>query len=83
MSNHEVNFTAQDILAAIGFEAQRVAAGVSQHAAGAPFPDPKIIQQVLDRMTHLNKTLLQFGALLYTKPTEINAEGGMGVILDN
>jgi hypothetical protein len=73
-----IDFTAQDILAAIGFEAQRLAAGVAQHAAGASFPDPKVIQQVIDRMNELNQTLLKFGGVL-----GMRAEGGMTVTLDS
>ena len=75
--NVNLPLTAQDILAALGFEARRLAAAVDQHAAGAPFPDPKIIEQVLAKMGVLNKALLQFGALL-----TMGAEGGMGVKLD-
>jgi hypothetical protein len=78
MKNTEVGLTAQDILASIGFEAQRIAAGVSQHAAGAPFPDPKLLQHVIDRMGKLNGMLMQFGALL-----SMGSNGAMTAKLDN
>jgi hypothetical protein len=84
--NHQVNFTAQDILASIGFEAQRLAAAVGQHAAGAPFPDPNIMQQVIDRMSHLNKTLVKFAGILTppaSTPTTMGGQGGMDVKLDS
>jgi|WetSurMetagenome_2_1015567.scaffolds.fasta_scaffold40738_2 hypothetical protein len=79
---HTVNFSAQDVLAALGFEAQRLAAAVGQHAAGAPFPDPRVIQQVLNRMNHLNVTLIKFGSLL-TQPTNMGGQGGMNATLDS
>lgn len=79
---HTLNFTAQDVLASLGFEAQRIAAAVGQHAAGAPFPNPLIIQQLIERMSHLNTTLIKFGALL-TQPTNMGGEGGMDVKLDS
>lgn len=81
---HTVNFTAQDILASLGFEAQRIAAAVAQHAQGAPFPDPCVIKQLIYRMGHLNETLIRFGAFLtQPAPTEMRAEGGMTVKMDN
>jgi hypothetical protein len=51
-------FTPQDVLAAIGFEAQRIANSVGQHSAGAPFPDPKALQEVINRMSELNTSLI-------------------------
>lgn len=83
MNDNAVNFTAQDILAAIGFEAQRLSSGVAQHAAGSVFPNPVIIQKVIDRMSELNKTLLQFGALLQSPTGGMSGSGGMDVRLDN
>ena len=79
---HTVNFSAQDILASLGFEAQRIAAAVGQHAAGAPFPDPRVIQQLIDRMSHLNATILKFASALQ-QPTSMNGQGGMNVKLDS
>jgi hypothetical protein len=55
-------FTPQDVLAAIGFEAQRVANSVAQCSAGAPFPDPTALQAVIDRMSELNKSLIHVAA---------------------
>lgn len=55
-------FSPQDVLAAIGFEAQRIANSVAQHSAGAPFPDPKALQVVIDRMTELNTALIHAAA---------------------
>lgn len=52
-----LNFTPQDVLASLGFEAQRIANSVAQHSAGAPFPDPNALQAVLDRMNELNFAL--------------------------
>jgi hypothetical protein len=83
---HQVNFTAQDMLAAIGFEAQRLAAGVAQHAAGYPFPDPMEIKKIIDRMGHLNKTLIMFGGILGQSETSgfnVGANSGMGAELSN
>jgi|WetSurMetagenome_2_1015567.scaffolds.fasta_scaffold125688_2 hypothetical protein len=51
-------FTPQDVLAAIGFEAQRIANSVAQHSAGAPMVDPKAMQVVIDRMSELNASLI-------------------------
>lgn len=51
-------FTPQDVLAAIGFEAQRIANAVAQHSAGAPFPAPLELQGVINRMNTLNATLI-------------------------
>ena len=56
-------FTPQDVLAAIGFEAQRIANSVAQHSAGAPFPDPKALQGVIDRMSELNRSLIHVVAV--------------------
>jgi hypothetical protein len=69
MGKHQVDFTAQDVLAAMGFEAQRLATAVAQHAAGYPFPDPRSLKQVIDRMAHLNNTLLKFKDLLAAPET--------------
>lgn len=82
---HTVNFTPQDILASIGFEAQRLAAAVGQHAAGASFPDPRIMQQVIDRMGHLNATLIKFTGILTPSPQSpvMGGQGGMDVKLDS
>lgn len=77
--NHTIEFSAQDVLAALGFEAQRIAAAVGQHAAGAQFPDPRIIQQLIDRMSHLNKTLINFSAALNPGGPSMVAQGGMKV----
>lgn len=68
----------QDVLAALGFEAQRIVAGVQQHAAGYPFPPADQIQQVLDRMQQLNRTLLDFMA----KNAAANAKSGMEATLN-
>lgn len=48
---------ASDVLAAIAFQAQRIVAATNNHAAGAPFPDPKGIDEVLVRMSELNSAL--------------------------
>jgi hypothetical protein len=48
---------AQDLLASIGFCAQKIVAAVSHHAAGAPFPDPEAISSEIKRMNDLNETL--------------------------
>lgn len=80
---HQISFSAQDILASIGFEAQRIAAAVGQHAAGAPFPDPNVVQQLIDRMSHLNKTLVKFSSVLSPSQADMHGQGGMGVNLDN
>jgi hypothetical protein len=82
MVKHQVDFTAQDILAAMGFEAQRLAAAVAQHAAGYPFPDPRALKQLIDRMAHLNDTLLKFKDLLTPTETSMAANSGMKVTLD-
>lgn len=57
------SFSPQDVLAAIGFEAQRIANSVAQHSAGAQFPDPKALQAVIDRMTELNTSLIHFATM--------------------
>jgi hypothetical protein len=49
--------TADDLLAAIAFQAQRISAAAAHTAAGAPFPDPASIQAAIDRMTQLNARL--------------------------
>lgn len=60
----QLNVSAQDVLAAIAFEAQRIVSATQQHAAGYPFPKPELIKEVLDRMTHLNSVLLQVGGMI-------------------
>lgn len=59
-----LNISAQDLLAAIAFEAQRIVAASQQHAAGYPFPAPQLLQDVINRMTHLNSVLLQFNGVI-------------------
>jgi hypothetical protein len=78
------DITPQDVLAAISFEAQRIIASTNQHAAGAPFPDPAVLKQVLDRMTQLNNMLLTVGKLLgESSNPSMSATSGMAVRLDN
>ena len=57
--SEQKNLTVQasDVLAAIAFEAQRIVAATNNHAAGAPFPDPNGIDQVIARMSELNSAL--------------------------
>ena len=82
-SPHQINVTAQDLLAALGFEAQRLVAAVSQHAAGYPFPSPLEMQKVLDRMFNLNQTLTQFGSVLtQAEQVSFGAQSGMKVELN-
>lgn len=74
----QLNVSAQDILAAIAFEAQRIVAATQQHAAGYPFPPPALLQEVIARMTHLNSILLQVGGLITeTNSTSLNVSSAM------
>jgi len=82
MNSREINFSAQDILAAMGFEAQRLAAAVSQHAVGYPFPDPAVLKQLIDRMAQLNDTLMHAKDLLTPPGTVMGVQSGMKVTLD-
>lgn len=63
----QLNVSAQDVLAAIAFEAQRIVSAAQQHAAGYPFPNPELIKEVLDRMASMNNVLLQVGGLISDK----------------
>ena len=56
--NHTIS--AQDILAALGFEAKRLSGAVDQHAAGYPFPDPREMNVAIERITQLNNLLISF-----------------------
>ncbi len=55
-----ITMTSADILAAIAFQAQSIIAATGQHAAGAPFPDPKAIEATLKRMGELNQYLMDY-----------------------
>ncbi len=55
---HTLSVSAEDILGAIAFQASRIIAAISQHAAGYPFPESSQIQGVVDRMSALNGTLM-------------------------
>lgn len=76
-SEEKVNVSAQDILAAIGFEAQRIVAAVSQHAAGYPFPKPDAMSQILQRMTNLNNVLIQIGDAAIAGDQSVKAKSGV------
>lgn len=86
MSNdelHHLNVSAQDVLAAIAFEAQKIVASAAQHAAGYPFPSPMQLQQVIDRMVVLNKILLPFDGLLSKDGSpSMNTQSAMKVELN-
>jgi hypothetical protein len=60
----QLNISAQDVLAAIGFKAVSVATVVSQHAAGAPFPNPDQLVAVIEDMLTKAKTIQRFGGLM-------------------
>lgn len=64
MKSDNINITAQDILASIGFEAQRIAAAIAQHAVGYAFPPPDSLQKHIDRMNNLNQALIDFTMML-------------------
>jgi hypothetical protein len=79
----ELTISPQDVLAAISFEAQRIVAAVQQHAAGYPFPSPKQIQEVIDRMIVLNHTLLANQAeIARANSAEVNSRAAMEVQLN-
>jgi len=88
MSDNEVvehdcttlNISAQDVLAAIGFEAQRIVHAVNQHAAGYPFPNPNELQLVIDHVVQLNHVLTNYSQVLFPSPT-LTATSAMSVEL--
>ena len=82
IADQQINVSAQDILAALGFEAQRIVAAVAQHAAGYPFPSPKQIQEVIDRMVALNGTLLKYQPILDANKASASVESGLEVKLN-
>lgn len=81
----QLNVSASDVLAMLGFEAQRIASAVGQHAAGYPFPSPAQMQEVLDKMQRLNTTLMRYAAALAVQTesaTDIAAKADMKVQLN-
>ena len=74
-----MSFTPQDVLAAIGFEAQRIANSVAQHSAGAPMVDPKALQAVIERMGELNATLIHVVSIAQNAH-EASQESATGVV---
>lgn len=73
MTNRPIEFTTQDIVASLGFEAQRIVAAVNHYAGGYPLPHPSELQAVIDRMAELN------GALLAAAEPKVEAIAGGGM----
>jgi hypothetical protein len=74
--NAEVQFTAQDTLASIGFDAARVAAVIQSHAVGGPPPKVEELISYLDRMLTKAKSVK---ALLELGSNEMNMPGKLKV----
>jgi hypothetical protein len=45
-----MRLSATDLLGAIGFDAMRIVAAVQQASAGAPFPDPRQLRELIETM---------------------------------
>jgi hypothetical protein len=60
MNTYNHTISAQDVLAALGFEAKRLSCAVDQHAAGYLFPDPREMKVAIERIAHLNNLLISF-----------------------
>ncbi|HEY6861689.1 MAG TPA: hypothetical protein VI358_18130 [Pseudolabrys sp.] len=48
---------ASELYAGLGFHCQAILANISQHAAGAPFPDVRVLIAELDRMREIANAL--------------------------
>lgn len=58
MSDSQISITPTDLLAMMAFEAQKIVSSSHQVAAGAQFPNPVAIAQVVQRMAAINSQLL-------------------------
>lgn len=80
MTNGTISITAQDIMAAVSFEAKRISASIDSHAAGYPCPPASNLRSAILRMANLVDILVD--AESKTDSTNISSSSGMGVELN-
>ena len=75
MSKNGIKFNASDVLGALALEANRIVASADAFAAGAPFPEPTKVKQVLERMLELNDVLIGLDRTAKAMEAEQRASG--------
>lgn len=70
-----LQFTLQDVVASLGFEARKLTAAVDHHAGGYPLPHPVEFQKVIDRLSTLNAELLK----VYSEQERVDLPASSGM----
>jgi hypothetical protein len=75
--SQSIKFNASDVLGALALEANRLVSATDAYAAGAPFPEPSKIKQVLDSMYELNDVLIGIDRTQKAVEAEQRAHGSL------